>query len=243
MRMSRTPMIAALLLLAAGPPSAAGPPATPASAKLPPAVAPVEKVEVAPAFGAVGATVDIEATLTAGGAPLSGRKVSFAVKGHGASVAAGAATTDAAGKARLAFKVPELAQESYELLGLAEPGPGRPAPAAGRAGFGVFKADVELRVREASRPHPKPSGGAVKSVSDGPWVETTLTRKTDGAEVSRNVRVLLDAKPYETRPSNSKVALPDLPDAAAIGVWNVGVIFDGDASYLAKTARITVPRK
>ncbi|MFZ5788200.1 MAG: hypothetical protein ACOY3Y_17315 [Acidobacteriota bacterium] len=239
---SRTPLIA-VLLLAVGAESPAGPPATPVTGKLAPAAAPSEVVEVKPAFGAVGATVRLEATLSGGGAPIAGRKVTFAIKGHGANLGAGTATTDADGKAKATLKVPELAQESYQLLALAEAGPGRLVPVSGRAGFGVFKADVELRVLEIARPHPKPGGGAVKNVSDGAWVRITMTRTTDGAEVARQVRVLLDGQPYAQAHTNDGLALPDLPTSATIGSWNVEVNFDGDGSYLGKTARTTVVRR
>ncbi|HPC82440.1 MAG TPA: Ig-like domain-containing protein [Thermoanaerobaculaceae bacterium] len=242
MNTSRTPLIA-VLLLAAGAEAPADPPATPIMGKLPPAAAPSETLEPRPAFGAVGATVILEATLTGGATPIAGRKVSFAIKGHGANLGAGSATTDASGRAKVTFTVPELAQESYQLLALAEAGPGRPAPVSGRAGFGVFKADVDLRVFETARPHPKPGGGAVKSVSDGAWVKIVMTRTTDSAEVARSVRVLLDGQPYTQAHTNSSLALPNLPASAAIGSWKVEVIFDGDGSYLGKTARATIARK
>lgn len=230
----------AALWLAAAAAALAAPPGTVPTDKLPGGLPAGEKLEVRPAMGVVGAKVDLEATLTRGGAPVAGRAVSFKIAGHGASIAAGSATTDTSGKAKLAFKVPELGQESYELTAVAADGPG-PAPAIGKAGLGVFKADVKLTVAEG---RPKaPAKGPAKTDMSARLLRFTMTRLTDGAEVHRKVKVYLDGKLLDEASSNGAARLPELPDVAAIGSWNVEVIFEGDGSYLGKTAKTTIPRK
>lgn len=218
----------------------AAPPGTVPTDKLPGALPAGEKLEVRPAMGVVGATANLEATLTQGGSPVAGRSVSFKVTGHGASIAAGSATTDASGKARLAFKVPELEQQSYELTAVSSGGP-QPAPAVGKAGLGVFKADVKLTVVEG---RPKaPAKGPAKTDMSARLLRFSMTRLTDGAEVNRKVKVYLDGKLFDEASSNGATRLPELPEVAAIGSWNVEVVFEGDGSYLGKTAKTTIPRK
>lgn len=199
-----------------------------------------EKIEVKPAMGVVGATVTLEATLTRDGAPVPGRALSFTIKGRGANINAGSATTDASGKAKLGFKVPELAQESYELTALSVGGQ-QASAATGKAGLGVFKADVKLSVAEG-KPNPG-AKGKPKGDMNARLLRVSMTRLTDSAEVDRKVKVFLDGKLFEEVRSNGAVRLPEIPEVMAVGNWNVEVIFDGDGSYLSKTAKLTVPKK
>jgi hypothetical protein len=199
-----------------------------------------ERIEVKPAMGVVGANVTLEATLTRDGAPVPGRALSFTIKGHGANINAGSATTDASGKARLQIKVPELAQESYELTALSIAGQ-QGSAVSGKAGMGVFKADVKLSIAEGK---PKPGAkGKPKGDMNARLLRFSMNRLGDGAEVDRKVKVLLDGKPFEEARSNGSIKLPELPDVMAVGNWNVEVIFEGDGSYLSKTAKLTVPKK
>lgn len=237
---SRPLPLAAALVWAAASAALAAPPVTVPSEKLPGASPAAEKLEVKAAMGVVGAAANLEATLTQGGAPVAGRAVAFKITGHGAAIAAGSATTDATGKATLTFKVPELEQQSYELTAVSTGGP-QASSAVGKAGFGVFKADVELTVKEG-KPQP-PFKGPPKTDMNARLLRMRMTRLTDGAEVNRNIKVYLDGKLFAETSSNGSVRLPELPEVAALGSWNVEVVFEGDGSYLSKTARTTIPKK
>lgn len=199
-----------------------------------------ETIDVKPTMGVVGANLTLDATFTQNGAPVPGSALSFTTKGQGAHINAGSATIDASGKARLPFKGPELAQESYELTALSAGGP-QTVPVSGKAATGVCKADVALSVAET-----KPEAGRKgkpKADMSARLPRSSMTRLTHNAEVDRPVKILLDGKLYEEVESNGLVKLPEIPEVMAVGNWNVEVIFEGDNLYRCRTAKPTVPKK
>ncbi len=163
----------------------------------PAAPAGAAKLDVKNVIGLVGQTITLEATLTRvdGGAPVAGRNVSFRVKGApGGDVAAGEGPTDASGRAKVSFKVPEIKQGSYDLAALSLSGTPAAGAATGAARIGIFKAETKLTLVEAT-----PTGGGHgygnPEARKHQWVRISLTRKPDGGTVrGRKVRVTLDGK-------------------------------------------------
>lgn len=209
---------------------------------------PGSKLEVRNAVGLVGQTITLEAVLTRvdGGGPLAGRSVSFRVKGApGGDVAAGNGQTDASGRAKVPFKVPEIKQGSYELAAMSSGGAPTAGVAMDSAKIGIFKAETKLALDETT-----PTGGGHgygnPEARTHQWVRISLTRKPGGEAVTgRKVRLTLDGKPFGDH-ATGNVMLPDGPFPAGLAMvpWVVEARFEGDDCYQStEPARLVVKKK
>ncbi len=97
---------------------------------------------VQPASGRIGANVTLEATLTQGGAAVSGREVGFAVDGTDAGVAA----TDGSGVARLPYAIPELTGTGMREVAASFAGDDLYAPSSGTAQLTVDRGATSMYV-------------------------------------------------------------------------------------------------
>lgn len=215
---------------------------------LPDVPAGAARLEVRNATGLVGQTITLEAVLTRvdGGGPLAGRSVSFRVKGApGGDVAAGNGQTDASGRAKVPFKVPEIKQGSYELAAVSSGGAPTAGVATDTARIGIFKAETKLALEETT-----PTGGGHgygnPEARTHQWVRISLTRKSGGEAVTgRKVRLTLDGKPFGDH-ATGNVMLPDGPFPAGLAMvpWVVEALFEGDDCYQStEPARLVVKKK
>ncbi len=220
------------------------------SAKAPGAVPgpPGSKLVVPKVIGLVGQTITLEAVLTRaeGGTPLEGRRVAFRVRGTpGGDVAAGEGATDASGRVRVPFKVPELKQAAYVLTALFSGELPAAGPASGAGQVTVFKAETKLRLDEVT-PTGGPHGYGNPEARRRPWVRISLTRKPDGEAVKgRKVRLTVDGRPFGDHDSTGNVVLPALPDVPALlaAPWTVEARFEGDECYQStEPARLVVKK-
>lgn len=204
-------------------------------------------LEVKNVVGLVGQSVALEAILTrAGGGAMAGKAIAFRVKGTpSGDLPAGAGTTDGAGRARVAFKVPELKQASYDLHALFGGDLPSSAPAAASGHIGVFKAETSLSLSEGleSSAHHGHTNGQARAHE---WFHVRLKRKTDGEEIAgRKVQVTLDGKPYGEH-ATGNVMLPDVPNVPALlsVPWTIDVRFEGDDVYQSTApVRLVVKKK
>lgn len=220
-----------LLLAASLPAFASDKPAGPANAPAPTA-APVTvsanpgSLQLAPVatlpnrFGTPGEKIKLEADVKQGGQPLAGLKLAFSVDGK----PAGDATTDAAGKASLDWKVPgDFVQKHYEVKASAP-------HVSAKGDLSILKCKTVMKLQNFSYGTYKDEPGAFGVYS------FLLTRISDGnlLQPAVPVDVVVNGVPYNPGHIKSdavQLALPDLP--AGQKTWKVKVSFAGNASYLA----------
>jgi hypothetical protein len=171
--------------------------------------------------GSPGAALQLEADVRQNGSALPGFKLTFSVDGQ----KAGDATTDAAGKATLPWKVPgAFVQKSYEIRA--------DAPhVTGKGTLAVFKSATKMSVGNFS-------WGTYKGEPGAPSGSYTflLTRTSDGNALVNPpvaVDVTVNNVPYNPGHIESDAALLPLPPLpAGLTTWKVKVAFAGNASYL-----------
>jgi hypothetical protein len=174
-------------------------------------------------FATPGEKIQLEADVKQDGAALANLKLTFSVDGK----AAGDATTNAAGKAILDWKVPgDFVQKHYEVKAAAP-------HAAGKGDLSVLKCKTVMKVENFS-------WGTYKGEAGPPSGTYTfmLTRISDGnALVNPPVEVLVFVNGVRYNPGQkimSDAALMPLPDLpAGQKTWKVRIAFEGNASYLA----------
>jgi hypothetical protein len=237
------PLAATAALLVAAVSGLAGPPATPRTQTGPAVIAQpaltklFSKLEVTNASGTPGDTRTLEATLTSagGGAPIAGKKVLFRIEGKdgtsvpGGKLNAGSGVSDASGKVKAAFALPELAQGNYALRATFAGDSG----AVGSEGEGnllLVKAKTRIELSELNwsgyKNEPgRPSGSFtiyVKRLTDSRGITRTVTVNVNGQEW----RQLVDA-------SGQPIPFP------GHSPWQVHVQFEGDDAYMASAAQRT----
>jgi hypothetical protein len=171
-----------------------------------------------------GEKIKLEADVKQGGAPLANFKVSFWVDGQ----PAGDATTNAAGKALIDWKVPvTFVQKHYEVKG------GGPHVSA-KGDLSIFKSKTVMKVENFS-------WGTYKGEAGTPSGTYTflLTRTSDGnafVNPAVPVDVTVNGTPYNPGNIQSDAALMSLPPLpAGQKTWKVKVSFAGNDSYLASS--------
>jgi hypothetical protein len=225
----------ALVFAAALPALASDKPAGPANAPAPSA-APVTvsanpgSLHLAPVvtlpnkFATPGEKIKLEAEVKQDGKSLAGLKLTFAVDGK----TAGDATSDASGKASLAWQVPgDFVQKHYEVKATAP-------HVTGKGDLSIFKSKTVMKIDNFS-------WGTYKGEAGPPSGTYTfmLTRTSDGNAVVNPpvpVDVTVNGAPYNPGNIKSDAALMPLPDLpAGQKTWKVKVAFAGNASYLASS--------
>lgn len=227
----------ALVLAAALPALASDKPAGPANAPTGPTPAAGSvsshpgSLQLAPVvtlpnkFATPGEKIKLDADVKQDGKPLAGLKLTFSVDGK----TAGDATSDASGKASLAWQVPgDFVQKHYEVKAAAP-------HAAGKGDLSIFKSKTVMKVENFS-------WGTYKGEAGPPSGTYTfmLTRTSDGnAIVNPPVEVLVFVNGSRYNPGQkimSDAALMPLPDLpAGQKTWKVKLVFEGNASYLASS--------
>lgn len=212
-----------------------GPPGLPAG----PPTKLFTSLEVANASGAPGDAPTFEATLTAriGGAPISGKTIRFAIEGKsgtsvpGGKINAGTAVTDASGKARVKFKLPELPQGNY-ALSASFAGDDRTASSEGVGNLLMVKTITKVELSDliwgTYKGEPGPPSGTfsikVIRTSDNEWLEKPVT-------------ITVNGKTWTTPGKPQGFYYIPLPSNAT--TWNVHVQFEGDAANAASSAQKT----
>jgi len=137
---------------------------------------------VAPLFGKIGQRVALSANLTenAKNSPVAGKVLNFKVNGG----SAGAATTDAQGRASLAFTLPSGLGSGNKTIAVEFAGDGQFLPCAGTGTLSVTKADAVVGVTAASGEIGKTvalSASLRDAASNTPLAGRTITFKVSGA--------------------------------------------------------------
>ncbi|HPC82439.1 MAG TPA: Ig-like domain-containing protein [Thermoanaerobaculaceae bacterium] len=232
----------ALLCLVASQ-AVAGPPATPRTAVRPgvatqaPLAKLFSKLEVKDASGPPGETRSLEATLTSseGASPLAGKKIHFCVAGESGTTVpdgtlnAGSGVTDAAGKVKVSFALPELPQGNY-VVHASFAGDSGAVGCEGEGNLLLVKAKTRVELSELNWSGYKneqgpPSGSFtiyVKRLTDNKGIRKSVTVKVNG----ETWKQLIDA-------SGQSIPLPGKSP------WNVHVQFEGDEAHIASAAQRT----
>jgi hypothetical protein len=217
--------------------SAAAPqlePTSPPTAKptRPPEIKRLAKLEAKNGAAMPGETRTIEATLTSGQSPLAGKTVRFKLEGKSdgpnVSINLGTAVTNAQGKAKLEWEVPELAQAGY-LLKATFAGDDDTRSASDEANFAVFKAVTKFDVAY--------NYGALDS-HGGPHYGTlliALRRESDDKALAKTFKVTINEgqsteviRDYTATNAFVTVLLP-----SQTNTWKVKIQFFGDAANQA----------
>jgi hypothetical protein len=192
----------------------------------------IAKMTAKNAAAVPGETRNVEATLTSpnGETPIAGKPVSFRFEGKngggGANVVInlGSATTNAQGKATVAWKVPELGQAPYTLKA-SFAGDDDTAAAADEANFGIIKGITKF---DATFNY-----GALDS-HGGPHFGTLmvyLRRQSDNATLDKTFHFTVNGSPRDYTLQNGNFVSIVLPSGT--NTWNVKLVFDGDAANQA----------
>jgi len=176
-------------------------------------------------FATPGEKIKLEADVKQDGKALAGLKLSFSVDGR----TAGDATSDASGKASLAWQVPgDFVQKHYEVKATAP-------HAAGKGDLSIFKSKTVTKVDNFS-------WGTYKGEAGPPSGTYTfmLTRTSDGNAIVNppvEVKVYVNGVRYNPgqviKSDAALMPLPPLP--AGQKTWKVKVAFEGNDSYLASS--------
>jgi len=222
-------------------PVTAAPTGTVVRAPLP--VKALSKIEVKNAAAVPGEKRTLEATLTAGGNPLAGKAVSFRIEGKdgtvvpGGGIDCGSDTTDASGKAKLVFTLPELAQGAYRLKARFAGDDGATASAdEGNLGMikGITKFEMSDLIWGTYKNEPGPKSGSLI---------IKLIRQADGTALNKAFKITVNGQSWQIGGSSSTssgvFAVPLTQATQAGNTWNVKVQFDGDAANQATGAERT----
>lgn len=204
----------------------------------PPLTKVITEIEVKNASGIPGETRTFEATLTSrtgGQAPLAGKKVTFRIEGKngtsvaGGKISAGNATTDASGKARVSFALPELAQGNYALKA-AFAGDGQAAGTEGEGNLLMVKTITKVELS-------KLYWGTYKNEPGPPYGSffVYLTRTSDNKGLSKPIIVKING---QTQTFNLQGGSQSFPLGTS-SPWNVSVQFEGDAANAPSAAQKT----
>lgn len=195
--------------------------------KAPPKALRIGTLKVNSTAAVPGETRVLEALFTSGAAdtPLAGKSVAFRIEGKngtsvpGGAVAAGTAVTDASGKAKLSFAIPELAQGAYRLIARFA-GDDDTASSTGEANLGMVKGLTKLELSDLS-------WGTYKGESSAPFgtVFVTVRRVSDGSALAKKVRMTVNGKVWEIGGSSTQMSIPL---TAPPSTWNVKAQFMGD---------------
>jgi len=162
----------------------------------------------------------------AGDSPLANKKVSFRIEGKNGTtvpnggIAMGESTTDAQGRARLEFAMPELAQGNYALK----------ASFAGDDEAMGDKVDANLLVVKATTKVELSDliWGTYKNEPGAPYgvVGIQLVRQSDKQSLAKPLKITVNGKTWTLAGSSSyhQVALQPMNASS----WNVKVWFEGD---------------
>ncbi len=188
---------------------------------------------VSPATGAIGETVNLQATLTrvSDGSPIAGETIGFTVAGTGI----GSASTNGSGVATKPYLIPESGGTGSFTIGASfagnpplEPSNGSSTLTVSRAPTSTVAPDVAGKVRE--------------TVS----LSATLTRTTDATPLSGRTigfQVAGTGVGNGTTDGVGVALLPyAIPESLGVGVSALRADFGGDAAHLASfgTANLTV---
>lgn len=176
--------------------------------------------------GAIGQTLDLQATLTRviGGGPIAGANVTFKVAGN----SVGQAATDSAGVAHLAYKVPEtLAIGAIAMSAASDT----------TSLFESASATATLTTAKAATTTKSATVGGLRG--DTVVLSATLTRSTDLAPLpSRTITFSIGTTILGTAVTDSSgVAQKSytIPAGAAIGTLTYSAKFPGDAKHKTST--------
>jgi len=197
------------------------------SGQIPPAVKLKPVVTLPKRFGTPGEKIALEANVKEGTAAVPGYKLAFVVDGK----PAGDATTDAAGKAVLDYKIPgDFVQKHYIVKA-------NGSPASGTGDLSVLMSTTKITIGDLI-------WGTYKGEPGSPTGSYTFTllRTSDGNAIVNppvEVQVVVNGAPYgyHIMSDAALMPLPDLP--AGKKQWAVKISFAGNNSYLASTATKT----
>lgn len=208
-----------------------------------PAVKPASKVEAVNVAAVPGETKTLQATLSIGGAPAANKSVSFRIEGKdgtqvpGGGIECGSAVTDANGKAKLSFAMPELAQGAYKLKARFAGDDGALA-STDDANLGMFKGITNFELGDLiwgtykNEPGPKTGSIIIK-----------LVRKADGKALNKPFKITVNGQTWSVGGSSSTSSgVFMIPLTQAGSSWNVKVQFDGDDANLAMSGERTYQR-
>ena len=219
----------ALLVLAAGASAAptVGTAAPSPTVKAAPKVLRIGTVSVTNTLAVPGETRTLEARFTSGAAetPVAGKSIAFRIEGKdgttvpGGAIAAGSAVTDATGKAKLSFAVPELTQGAYRLIARFAADDDT-AAATGEGNLGMVKGLTKIELSDLS-------WGTYKGESSAPFgtVFVTVRRVSDARALAKKVRMTVNGKVWEIGGSSTQMPIPL---TAPPSTWNVKAEFLGD---------------
>lgn len=204
----------------------------------PPFVKLIPELEVKNASGIPGETRTFEATLTSktgNQGPLAGKKVSFRIEGKsgtsvpGGKIAAGTATTDASGKAKVSLTLPELAQGNYALKA-SFAGDNQSAGSEGEGNLLMVKTITKVELS-------KLYWGTYKNEPGSPYGTffAYLTRTSDNKGLSKPIIVKINGQTQTFNLQGGSQSFP-LPGSSP---WNVSVQFEGDAANGPSAAQKT----
>lgn len=225
----------------AAPPVQAGPAPRPTAAPGPAVqVKRMTKMTTQATAAVAGETRNVKATLQGNpdNGPIAGKMVTFKLSGtkpNGQQVliVLGSDATNAQGEATLAWKVTELGQAAYKLTATFA-GDDNTAGSSDDANFGIIKGISKIELGNVTY-------GALDS-HGGPKFHTiilTLRRESDGAAISRPVKVTINGALRTVTPNPISQLLLQ-PDNAS--QWTVKAQFEGDDSYQATAAERTYNR-
>jgi hypothetical protein len=188
----------------------------------------VTAVQTSNVLGAVGDSKVFEATVTANGAPLAGKLVTFSLSPPYSGLL-GTAKTDATGKAKASYLVPPVGQKTWAFRA-AFAGDDDALASEATASFTTLKAATKLELGDLS-------WGSYKNEEGGEHgtISVKLTFGAPAQTLAKPVTMKVNGQP-RTLPATgySLVALPT--DATT---WTVSVAYDGDESHLSAAAERT----
>lgn len=222
-------------------PVTAVPTAAPTVVRAPAAMKPISKLEVKNAAAVPGEKRTLEATLTAGANPLAGKVVTFRIEGKdgttvpGGGIDCGSDTTDATGKAKLQFTLPELAQGAYRLKARFA-GDDAATASSDEGNLGMIKGITRFEMSDLiwgtykNEPGPKSGSLIIK-----------LIRQADGTALSKSFKITVNGQTWQVGGSSvgGVVAIPLTQPTQAGNTWNVKVQFEGDPANQASAAERT----